>query len=221
MFVGHLAAAFGAKRVVPRAPLGALVTAAFGLDFLWPLFLLAGIEHVRIEPGNTAFTPLAFDHYPWSHSLAMAAVWSVLAGVLAARWLGHRPAGIAVGVTVASHWLLDFVTHRPDLPLWPGGPLWGLGLWQSIPATIVVEGLFLLGMIEVYRRAFRDQDATGRWALFGLITCTAAIWLAGPWAPPPPSVEAIAVAGFALWLIPLWAAWIERHRLGRDAGGAR
>jgi membrane-bound metal-dependent hydrolase YbcI (DUF457 family) len=221
MFVGHLAAAFGVKRVVPRAPLGALVAAAFGLDLLWPLFLLAGIERVRIDPGNTAFTPLAFDHYPWSHSLAMAAAWSVLTGVLAARWLSHRLAGIAVGLTVASHGLLDLVTHRPDLPLWPGGPLWGLGLWHSIPATILVEGLLLFGMVEVYRRAFRDRDATGRWALVGLIAFTAAIWLAGPWSPPPPSVEAIAVVGFALWLIPLWAAWIERHRVGQDAGDAR
>ena len=83
MFVGHLAVALGAKRAAPRVPLAVLVAAAFALDLLWPLMLLAGIESVRIDPGNTAFTPLAFDHYPWSHSLA-----TVLGG---ASWAGRWP----------------------------------------------------------------------------------------------------------------------------------
>jgi len=219
MFVGHLATAFGVKRAAPRAPLSALVAAAFGLDLLWPVLLLSGIERVRIDPGHTAFTPLAFDHYPWSHSLLMAIVWSALAGVAAARWLRIRSAGVAVGATVGSHWVLDVVTHRPDLPLWPGGPMWGLGLWQSIPGTMVVEGLLLVAGLELYRRGFRDRDATGRWALFGLVAFTGVIWVSGPWSPPPPSTDAVAVVALALWLFPLWAAWIERHRAARVPGG--
>ena len=124
MFVGHLAVAFGAKTVMPRVPLGWLVAAAFGLDLIWPLFLLAGLEHVRIDPGNTAFTPLAFDDYPWSHSLMMSFVWGLIAGVLAAaRLKNHKLAGGSMIAAVAiSHWILDFMTHRPDLPLWPVSP---------------------------------------------------------------------------------------------------
>ena len=74
MFIGHYAVGFASKRAAPRTSLGALIAAALLLDLLWPLFLLAGVETVRIEPGNTAFTPLAFDSYPWSHSLVMAMV---------------------------------------------------------------------------------------------------------------------------------------------------
>ena len=169
MFVGHLAVALAARRAERRAPLGALVGAAFALDLVWPLFLLAGIETVRIDPGNTAFTPLAFASYPWSHSLSMAVVWSVVAGRVAAAILKRARAGLFIGLAVLSHWLLDFVTHRPDLPLWPGGPLVGLGLWNSLPLTLVVEGVLFAAAVALYLRATRPRDAVGRWALWGLV----------------------------------------------------
>lgn len=212
MFVGHLAAALAANRVEPRAPLGALVGAAFALDLIWPILLLAGVEVVRIDPGNTAFTPLAFDSYPWSHSLSMAAVWSVVIGRAAAHVLRHARAGLVIGATVLSHWALDYVTHRPDLPLWPGGPEVGLGLWHSIPLTVLVEGGLFAAAVALYARATRPRDAPGRWALAGLVVLTAAIWISGPFSPPPPSTAAIAVVGLALWLFPFWGQWIERHR---------
>ena len=213
MFVGHLATALAVKQVERRAPFGLLVGAAFGLDLIWPALLLAGVENVRIEPGNTAFTPLAFDHYPWTHSLSMAVVWSVVAGRVAAGVLKHTRAGLFVGLTVLSHWVLDFVTHRPDLPLWPGGPQVGLGLWDSIPLTLLVEGaLFAVG-VALYLRATRPRDGVGNWAFWALVLLTTTIWISGPFSPPPPSVTAIAVVGLALWLLPLWAWWIERHRM--------
>jgi len=211
MFVGHLAAALGAKRLEPRVSLGALVAAAFGLDLLWPAFLLLGVEHVRVDPGNTAFTPLAFDSYPWSHSLAAALLWGAVAAVAMGGVDGIRPR-ILIAAAVVSHWVLDFITHRPDLPLWPGGPEVGLGLWNSIPGTILVEGTLFIIAIEVYRRAFKARDRVGRWSFWALIVLTSAIWLSGPWSPPPPSASAIAVVGLAMWLFPLWAFWIERHR---------
>jgi hypothetical protein len=211
MFVGHLAAALGGKKLEPRLSLGVLVAAAFGLDLLWPAFLLLGVEHVRVDPGNTAFTPLAFDSYPWSHSLAAALLWGAVAAVAIGGLDGLRPR-ILIAAAIVSHWVLDFVTHRPDLPLWPGGPQVGLGLWNSIPGTILVEGTLFIIAIEVYRRAFQARDRVGRWSFWGLIGLTTAIWISGPWSPPPPSASAIAVAGLAMWLLPLWALWIERHR---------
>jgi hypothetical protein len=214
MFVGHLAVALAARRAERRAPFGALVGAAFGLDLVWPLFLLAGIETVRIDPGNTAFTPLAFASYPWSHSLSMAVVWSVVAGRVAAAILKRARAGLFIGLAVLSHWVLDFVTHRPDLPLWPGGPLVGLGLWNSLPLTLVVEGVLFAAAVALYLRATRPRDAVGRWALWGLVLLTTAIWISGPFSPPPPSVTAVALVTLALWLLPFWAQWIERHRTG-------
>jgi membrane-bound metal-dependent hydrolase YbcI (DUF457 family) len=212
MFAGHFAVALGAKRASPRTPLGALVGAAIALDLIWPLLLLAGVERVRIDPGNTAFTPLAFDHYPWSHSLLMAVVWGgVAAALVFSRLRSWRPAFV-VGAVVVSHWVLDFVTHRPDLPIWPGGTRVGLGLWNSITGTLVVEGLFFAGAVFAYATAFPARDATGRWAFRIVIALLAMIWVTQPWSPPPPSTTAIAVVGVSMWLFPMWGAWIDRHR---------
>lgn len=217
MFVGHFAVAFGAKRAAPRVSLGLLVGAAIALDLLWPFLLLAGVESVRIDPGNTAFTPLAFDHYPWSHSLVMAAVWGAGVAVIAAPRLKSGAAAMLVAGVVVSHWVLDFVTHRPDMPLWPGGPKFGLGLWNSIPGTFAVEGLMFAAAVYVYRTAFPARDATGRWAFRILILMMTIVWAMGPWSPPPPSASAIATVGVSMWLFPLWAGWIDRHR---GPGGA-
>jgi hypothetical protein len=212
VFVGHLAAGLAAARFDRRLPLSVAVAAAFGLDLLWPLLLLLGLETVRVSPGDTAFTHLAFISYPWSHSLAMVVVWSVLAVLVARRaWTAGRAAAL-VGALVASHWALDFVMHRPDLALWPGGPVVGLGLWNSIPATLLVEGGLLILGIWVYHHARPARDRTGNRALAGLVIFTGLIWLSQPWSPPPSSASAVAWGALALWLLPPWAAWIERHR---------
>lgn len=217
MFAGHLATAFVAKRVEPRIPLGVAVAASFGIDLLWPLFLLLGIESVRVSPGDTAFTSLAFESYPWSHSLLAVTAWSLLATTLG-RWIfsSWRMAGV-VGLLVASHWLLDFVTHRPDLPLWPEGPLVGLGLWNSVPGTIILEGGFLAVALFLYLRRSSATDRIGLFGLAGLVGLVTLIWVSQPWAPPPPSAEAIAWVGLASVLLPLWAQWIDRHRHPRGA----
>ena len=210
MFVGHTALALASKARAPEAPLSLLIAAVFGLDMLWPLFLLAGIERVRIEPGNTAFTPLAFESYPWSHSLLMACVWGALLALVPRR---HR---LLVGALVVSHWVLDFVAHRPDLPLWPGrSPLLGLGLWNSVPATLLVEGLLFGAAIYLYVRATRPIGRIGSFALWSLLLLQAAIWISGPWSPPPPSARAIAWVCLAGALFVPWAAWIDKHRSAR------
>jgi hypothetical protein len=121
-----------------KSAIAAFVAAVFGADLLWPVFLLLGLEAVRIDPGNTAFTPLDFVSYPWSHSLLMDVIWGALAGSIAMWTLGNARAGVLVGLAVVSHWVLDFASHRPDMPVWPGGPLVGLGLWHSVAATLVV-----------------------------------------------------------------------------------
>ncbi|NOT27730.1 MAG: hypothetical protein HOP16_16710 [Acidobacteria bacterium] len=214
MFVGHLAVALAAKRTTPAVPLGTAVAAAFGLDLLWPIFLLLGFESVRIHPGDTAFTHLSFDSYPWSHSLAAVVGWSILAGC--AMRVAHRSLRVCaiVGGLVLSHWILDFLTHRPDLPLWPGGPVVGLGLWYSIPGTLIVEGGLLAACLWIYVRGSAPRDRTGRWALVALVALTLLIWSSQPWSPPPPSSEAVAWGALILWLLPPWARWIDQHRRG-------
>jgi len=217
MFVGHLAVALAARKAEPSLPLGASVAAAFGVDLLWPVLLLTGIEVVRVSPHDTAFTGLAFESYPWSHSLLMVLVWSVLAGLVAKGLLGSTRNAVIVGALVTSHWVLDAVTHRPDLPLWPGGPLVGLGLWGSVPATIAVEGALLVIGIFFYMQTTSPKDRIGSLGFYGLVLLCAAMWISQPWAPPPPSATAVALGSLVLWLFVPWSQWVDNHRVVRRA----
>jgi hypothetical protein len=212
MFVSHYAVALGAKRFAPRASLGTLILAGQFLDLIWPFFVLAGLERVSVDPGNTLFTPLDFEHYPWSHSLAASIGWGVLfAGVYYAI-RRHAPTAFVLGTLVVSHWFLDFLSHRPDLPLIPGGAKVGLGLWNSLAGTMLVEiVLFTTGTL-LYLWATRPKDRTGRAALAALIGFLLLIQVANAFSPPPPSGQAVATLALLSWLFPLWGWWIDRHR---------
>lgn len=213
MFIGHYAVAFAAKRAAPRVSLGVLVGAAALLDLLWPVFLLLGWEAVRIEPGNTAVTPLVFVHYPISHSLAAAAGWSALFGLLYWGATRYRSGAVVVGLVALSHWYLDALVHRPDLPLYPRSPLKvGLGLWNSIPATLLLEGLMFVGGVWLYARGTRAKDAIGRHAFLCFVGFIALVYAANLLGAPAPSWRAVAWVGLAAWLFPFWAEWFDRHR---------
>ncbi|HET8744904.1 MAG TPA: hypothetical protein VFM98_04835 [Ramlibacter sp.] len=211
MFIGHAAVALAAKKLAPEVSLGVLLAAATWLDLVWPVLVLLGIETVRIDPGNTAFTPLDFVSYPWTHSLLLALAWSVLFGLAARPWVRTRRACVVLGALVFSHWLLDFVTHRPDLPVAPGeSAKLGLGLWNSVPATLAVEGALMAMGLWLYLRTTAARGAAGRYAFWGLVVFYVAIWLANLASPPPPSDRAVAWVGLAGWLLPLWAGWADR-----------
>src|SRR5688572_13656256 len=132
MFLGHFALGFAAKRAAPQLSLGTTFAAVQLLDLAWPVFVLTGAESVRADPGNTRMTGIDFQHYPYSHSLLFALLWgAAFAGILLLR-RRPRPAALLAGALVVSHWVLDWVAHRPDLPLRPGSPTKvGLGLWNS------------------------------------------------------------------------------------------
>lgn len=212
MFIGHAAVALAAKPLAPRTSLALLLAAAFWVDMVWPVFLLLGIERVKIDPGNTAFTPLDFVHYPWTHSLAAALGWSVLFGLACLR--SGRRVALILGLLVFSHWVLDAVSHRPDLPLWPGSAtLVGFGLWNSVPATMIVECTMFAAGAWIYARSAPSRDRIGTWAFAGLIAFLAVAYLGNVFGPPPPSVPAIAIAGIAGGIVfTAWAWWIDRHR---------
>jgi len=213
VFVGHFGIAFAAKRAAPRTSLATLFAATAFLDILWPVLVLTGIEKVRIEPGITAWAPLDFVSYPWSHSAAMALLWSGIFGWVVLALSRDRGAGLACGALVFSHWILDFVSHRPDLPLWPRGPVVGLGLWYSVPATLVIEGAIFTAGIWIYASATQARDRVGRWSLVALVVLLTAAYLSDLWSPPPPSEAVVAWTGVAAVIILLpWAAWIDRHR---------
>ncbi len=219
MFIGHFAVGFAVKRAAPEVKLWQALLAATFIDVLWPVFLMLGIERVAIEPGNTPFTPFNFLAYPWSHSLVMTLVWGALFGA-AYRWRSGTLRGAAwLGALVVSHWVLDFFSHRPDMPLWPtlpgqtASPMFGLGLWYSVPATIVVEVTMLAVGVALYVTATQPKGRAGTWSLVTLVGILAVSYVASILSPPPPTVMAIAIGGllgagvsFAL------AYWVDRNR---------
>lgn len=213
MFLGHFALALGAKRAAPRASLGALFLAAQWSDLLWPFLLLAGIERVTVAPGDTATTPLRFDAYPISHSLLMLAIWALLGGLLYFRLGRDRRGALIVAMLVLSHWVLDVVTHRPDLPLTPWGRArLGLGLWNAPRLVFAVELLLFAAGAMLYLRATRPLDRTGRYAVWAMLAFLVVVHIANSVGPIPPSSQAVGYTALALWLLPLWAWWADRHR---------
>lgn len=219
MFLGHYAVALGAKRAAPKTSLGTLVMASQFIDLLWPILLLTGIEHVRLSPGNTVVTPLDFHDYPISHSFTGVVVWSLVVG--GGYWAIRRSwkSALVVGLAVISHWLLDLIVHRPDLPLTFGGDTHvGFGVWNSLPLTLVSElGLIAAGTL-VYLRSTQPRDRIGSIGFAAMLVVLVGIYLANVFGPPPPDVGMIAVAGNASWLFVLWAAWVDRHRTVAVAG---
>ena len=221
MFIGHFALGFAAKKATPKTPLQTLFAASVLADILWPIFLALGVEQVVIDPGNTALTPLDFVSYPYSHSLLMLIVWAtVFGGVYFARKKDSRGAMILAALVV-SHWLLDWITHRPDMPLYPGGPKFGLGMWNWPALTIAVEvAMFAVG-VWIYSRATRSRDAQGRWGFWFLALLLLAVYVADAASgAPPPSVRLIwiaALAGTAVTLLLAW--WVDRHREPANRNG--
>jgi hypothetical protein len=214
MFIGHFALGFAAKKATPRTPLPTLFAAAVFADVLWPVFLALGVEQVVIEPGNTAFTPLSFVSYPWSHSLVMLILWGALFGGAYFACTRDIYGSIILSALVESHWFLDWITHRPDMPLYPGGPEFGLGMWNSPGLTIAVEVAMLVVGVWVYARATRPRDAQGKWGFWFLALLLLGVYIADATSgTPPPSVRLIwiaALAGTAVTL--LLARWVDKHR---------
>jgi hypothetical protein len=215
MFIGHDAVGFASKRFAPRTSLGWLIAAPLFLDLIWPVFLLLGIEHVRIVPGLMKMSAFDFTDYPWSHSLLMSVAWGVLCGGVYVAFTRYVRGGIAIGIGVVSHWVCDLVVHRADLPLYPGGAKYGFGLWNHPAAVVVVEFALYAGGIAMYCRTTTARDRAGTIAMWAFIAFLAVIFAMTVKAPPPPSVAAVAYSALALWLLPVWAAWFDRHRAVR------
>jgi hypothetical protein len=216
VFLGHYGLAFAAKRVAPRAKLGTLVFAAQWADELWPVLLLLGVEHVRVVPGLMAASSFDFVQYPISHSLLLDIGWGALFGGLYYAVRRDRRGAVVVGLLIVSHWMLDLLVHRPDLPLWPGGPLVGLGIWRSVPLTYLAEAVVFGGGLAVYLRSTVATDRTGTIALWALVAVLVAIYLLPQGSgSPPPTEHAIGASALVLWLFIPWGYWIDRHRVVR------
>ena len=213
MLVGHFAAAFVAKRVEPKLSVGTLVLATMFADVLWCFFLMAGIEHVRFKAGIGAENYIESADIAISHSLLMTAVWGI--GFAALYFWKRRDsrAAFVLFAAVVSHWLLDLVAHKPFMPLAPGVPTYlGLGLWTSVPGTLIIEGGFWLIAVIVYSRATHARTRLGVYALW-VIVILLLVPLYGNIAGPPPDPRVMPITSLIFFaLVVGWAYWINRLR---------
>jgi hypothetical protein len=218
MFVGHYSTGFVGKAVEPRVPLWVLLVAAQLVDIVWAGLVLGGIERFRIDlslPSN----PLDLYDMPYTHSLAGALAWSVLAGALVRvvpRLGGTRRAAVVVGLVVLSHWVLDLIVHRPDLSLWGGGPKVGLGLWNLPLVSYVVEIALVTGAATFYVVHRRLARHAGR-AVLGLLAALVLLQTFASFGPTPASVRGLVCSVLAVFIaVPYAAARVER-RIARVA----
>lgn len=214
MFIRHYALAFAAKKITNPPSLAILFIAVQFLDLLWPIFVLAGIENFEIDPGNTALTPLNFTFYPYSHSLLMSIVWGIVFATIYFGFTKNRNGSFLLGVLVVSHWVLDFITHRPDLPLTPFSEARvGLGLWNEPVMEVILEvGLFMAGVYLYYNTVTPKRKI----AFWSLILFFLAIHFINLYGPPPPSVNAVAWSANLMWIFVLWAWWIEKKVIPKE-----
>jgi len=213
MFIGHFGVGLAAKKVDQKPSLGTLFFASQFIDLLWPIFLLLGIEQVVIDPGNTAFTPLDFVYYPFTHSLVGVLFWGIVVGGVYYLIKKNSKTALLLGGLVVSHWVLDFLTHAPDLPIAPGLDLKvGLGLWNSLIFTLLFEtAIFAVG-IFLYLKITHAKNKKGEYGFWGLIIFLILIYIMNVFGSTPPNEEAIAWAGNLQWLFVLWAYWVDKNR---------
>jgi hypothetical protein len=181
----------------------------------WHVFILLPIEHARIAPGDTAVFPMDLYDYPYSHSLLLAVVWSIAGGIAACFGLGRqRLVSVVIAFGIFSHWVLDWITHRPDLALYPGSPIrLGLGLWNSVPATVAVEGSVFVAGVAAYARCTRRSRPGGSVAFWAFVGFLSVAYVANLVGPPPPSVTAVGIVGIVSTVVFLaWIAWFDRRR---------
>ncbi len=212
MFIGHYGIGLAGKKPAKTLSLGTLFLATQWLDLIWPILILLNIEHVELNPGDTKMTPLNFIDYPYSHSLIYVLGWSILVGVVYYLIKKNKRNALIVGLLVLSHWALDLLVHRPDLPILTTGPYVGFGLWNMPTIAVILEfSIYIIG-IWLYTSVTSPKDKIGKYAFWSLVIFLGLIHIVNLTGPPPPDVKAIGFAGLGMWLFVLWAYWADKHR---------
>jgi hypothetical protein len=157
MIAGHFGLAAGVKAWAPRLPLWALMFSTFLLDVIFIILFPLGIEGLTpVDSGHPNAYGGVIIHAYYTHSLVGAVLIAAVAGWLASRWWGQR-GGLVIAGVVFSHWLLDLLVHRPDLPILPGNagnlPLLGFGLWEYPVVSAIIEFILIFAGAYLYYRS--------------------------------------------------------------------
>jgi hypothetical protein len=212
MFMGHYSASFIAKAIAPEVPLWLLLGAALWVDIVWALFIFAGVEQASLDPSLLS-NPLVLHHMPYTHSVVATIVWSALAFLVALKVMGLAPrSALVVAVVVASHWFLDLIVHRPDLPLLLNAPKLGLGLWNlPIPAYVLEVLLLIISVWFCVHAIPIRTDRRTMW--YGFAAVLVLIQTATSFGPIPTTISAIVASALAINLIiPLAGRWVENRQ---------
>jgi membrane-bound metal-dependent hydrolase YbcI (DUF457 family) len=219
MFVGHYGPSYAIKALRPTIPLRLLFIAVQLIDVVWSVLVLAGVEKVRIIPGITASNPLDLYYMPYTHSLVAAIVWA-MAATAACR---SRPkfrtgsGAVWVGIAVFSHWVLDLLVHRPDLPLYDDTLKMGFGLWNFPAIAFALEAVLLFGGMALYMKRTTPVNSAGRFGpvVFGVVMLGVQAYIF--FGPPPTSPSAAAITALAAYVVfAVVARSIDRRRVPVD-----
>lgn len=218
MFIGHFAPAFVAAALSPRSPrLATLFVAAQLADWAFFALVLVGVERLRVEPGATAMVPLDLYHMPYTHSLLGMGAWALVCALVVGLWQRGAFAGLLAGVVVLSHWVLDWVTHRPDLTFDGSPPYYGLGLWNSPMLAMPLELLLVLTAFSYYVRRTRGPLGPPAVLLGAMLVLQAVNWFAPHPAEAGPLLILQALGAFAA--LTVMAAWVGENRWFQKRGG--
>ncbi len=218
MFAGHYGVSFACKGAERRLPLWLLFLAVQFVDILWSILILVGVEKVRIVPGITATNPFDLYYMPYTHSLVAAVVWSALVFLGYRMFISPRSASrdrpaLFLALAIFSHWILDLLVHRPDLPLYDNTHKLGLGLWNYPMPTFALEAAILFGGMWIYMRSTKSGSFFGKYGMpiFGIVLLVVH-WILF-FGAPPGSSNATPILLLVLYLgFAAVAAWLERKR---------
>jgi len=214
MFIGHYGPAFGAKAALQRIPLWVLFIAVQWMDVWWSIFVLTGVEKVRIIPGFTEASPLDLYYMPYTHGLIGSLAFSALLGVIVALFYrtNRRAVFFVVAAAVFSHWILDLVVHVPDMPLWDNSDKVGFGLWRWKWISVPLEILVLVVGAWFYARYVPAKKGGNIWLWLFVIAMAAAEFY-NIYAPPPASDRAMAMTALAAYgALALLAGFVDLTR---------
>jgi hypothetical protein len=214
MFLGHYGPSFLAKRVEQAVPLWVLFIAVQLLDVFWGIFVLLGVEKVRIVPGFTKTNALDLYYMPYTHSLPAALAWGLVAAIAYLLATRSQRGSLLVGLAVFSHWPLDLLVHRPDLPLYDNAAKVGLGLWDYPLVTLAVEGALVLGCLGAYMVGSRALTTPARYAMPAFLCAMFGVQTVMAFGSPPPSDKAMAVTALVAYAVLAGViAWLEKGRV--------
>jgi hypothetical protein len=208
MFIGHWAPAMVAATHKQAPSLPILFIAAQLVDWAFFLFLMFGVEAMRVTPGISVMNPMDLHHMPYTHSLLGAAAWAAGFAVLIFATGRNRAAAIIAALVVLSHWFLDLLVHVPDLTIAGSPPKLGLGLWNHPAIEMPLELILTFGALWMYACTAKPKTVPLLTLAVVMLALQAFNWF-GP-VEPEVTLGTSLLALFAYGMVTLAAWWVAR-----------